>query len=330
MGFEFNVEFENMMETNGLKNVIILGHKNPDGDAAGSVLGIAHYIHVVYPQYRVYPYLSEALDKGPKILTLTDTLYDVFNLPELADKYAIIQCDTATVKRIYGHELYKKASCIMSLDHHASNEYYGKINYVKISPACAQNVYEILDWNKWDEAVHPNAADYVYMGIIHDTSGLVRADLGTMTAIEHLMRLGVDHSYIMNTMKDATFEDLKRRAGFYKFVKRVWDGMIAYIIVDQEMIRQYNFTIEDIHPFSSILRDCEDIRMAATLYEEKPGKWRCSFRSDGKWIDVNKLLTPLGGGGHAGAAGLRKTIDDPEKLWESIMDRVCALKDKED
>ncbi|MFR3950304.1 MAG: hypothetical protein ACLTZM_26885 [Ruminococcus sp.] len=26
------------------------------------------------------------------------------------------------------------------------------------------------------------------------------------------------------------------------------------------------------------------------MYEEEENRWRCSFRSDGKWINVNELL----------------------------------------
>ena len=35
------------------------------------------------------------------------------------------------------------------------------------------------------------------------------------------------------------------------------------------------------------------------MYEEEENRWRCSFRSDGKWINVNELLQAFCGGGHA-------------------------------
>lgn len=53
MIFDFDKEFQNMMQKHSLNTVILLGHLNPDGDAAGSVMGLAHYIKVNYPQYRV-------------------------------------------------------------------------------------------------------------------------------------------------------------------------------------------------------------------------------------------------------------------------------------
>ena len=46
MEFDFKNEFESMMKSNELDTVVVLGHINPDGDAAGSVMGIVHYIEL--------------------------------------------------------------------------------------------------------------------------------------------------------------------------------------------------------------------------------------------------------------------------------------------
>lgn len=66
-------------------------------------------------------------------------------------------------------------------------------------------------------------------------------------------------------------------------------------------------------------------QLGFTMYEELPDIWRCSFRSDGNWIDVNELLKPFGGGGHAGASGLRKETDDVDELRNGILKRVILL-----
>lgn len=64
--FNFDSVFKELMQACNLDTVVILGHLNPDGDAAGSVMSLAHYIHVNYPQYKVFPYLAETLEHGPK------------------------------------------------------------------------------------------------------------------------------------------------------------------------------------------------------------------------------------------------------------------------
>lgn len=63
--FNFDSVFKELMQACNLDTVVVLGHLNPDGDAAGSVMSLAHYIHVNYPQYKVFPYLAETLERGP-------------------------------------------------------------------------------------------------------------------------------------------------------------------------------------------------------------------------------------------------------------------------
>lgn len=82
---------------------------------------------------------------------------------------------------------------------------------------------------------------------------------------------------------------------------------------------------KDIHPISGFLRDCEDIQFGFTMYEEEEKSWRCSFRSDGKWINVNELLQAFGGGGHA-AADVRKRTNDVEKFRQEILEWIVAMR----
>ena len=78
-----------------------------------------------------------------------------------------------------GREYYEGAEASIVIDHHASNEGYGDVNYTKISEACAENVYYILNPVKLKHTVdceaNPTAADYIYMGILHDTGCFTRA-----------------------------------------------------------------------------------------------------------------------------------------------------------
>lgn len=50
------------------------------------------------------------------------------------------------------------------------------------------------------------------------------------------------------------------------------------------------------------------------------------FRSDGKWINVNKFLQEFGGGGHTAAAGVRKRTDNVEKFRQEILERIRLMR----
>ena len=109
---------------------------------------------------------------------------------------------------------YQRAVVSMIIDHHASNEGYGTINDIRVSESCAYNVFEILDkemLKKAASAPHPNGADYLYMGILHDTSRFSRSDAGIEAAGSKLLAMGADHRYVMRTMQDKTLDDLIRQ-----------------------------------------------------------------------------------------------------------------------
>ena len=96
--FNFDTVFDETMQTHNLDTVVILGHLNPDGDAAGSVMSLAHYIHVNYPQYRVFPYLAKTLERGPKKMVVEDKIFVPFEMPDISGKqYCVIVCDNATL-----------------------------------------------------------------------------------------------------------------------------------------------------------------------------------------------------------------------------------------
>ena len=147
-----------------------------------------------------------------------------------------------------------------------------------------------------------------------------------MQAALGLLSLGVDHRKLMGTLQNDTLEDLQKQSRILQSAERALGGEAAYVIVDQKRIGEEKISYSDIHPISGILRDCEDIRLGFTMYEEQPGLWRCSFRSDGTWVNVNALLTPFGGGGHAAAAGLRIETGDVEILLREILERVAMLR----
>lgn len=273
---------------------------------------------------------DHTLDKGPKKQVSMDKVFNPFEKPDVEEKYGVIVCDTAVLARMIGRKYYEGAEASIVIDHHASNEGYGDVNYTKISEACAENVYYILDENKLkntiDCEISPTAADYIYMGILHDTGCFNRVQVSTMQAAMKLLEMGVDHSYVMQTMYKDTLESLQKRLELLKRAERLLDGAVACVCINHAECETEEISYEDIHPISGFLRDCEDIKLGFTMCEEEENRWRCSFRSDGKWINVNELLQAFGGGGHAAAAGVRKRTNDVEKFKQEILERIIMMR----
>ena len=119
-------------------------------------------------------------------------------------------------------------------------------------------------------------------------------------------------------------------------VENVFVGLnFTFCILQPRIIGQrpvtfiVSYNLFNVNGSFPILRDCDDIELGFTMYEEEENGWRCSFRSDGKWINVNELLKPFGGGGHISAAGLKYQTDNVEELKKQILDRVAEMKNKQ-
>lgn len=344
----FDEAFRNMMESSKCKIVLVLGHINPDGDAAGSVMAIAHYLKVTYPEYMVIPYIGSNIDKGPKLMLDEDPYFKPLEKPEAQIKllcsenasclfpggYAVISCDTSTEDRVYGHEYFKNAAASIAIDHHEKTGLYADINHVRIGEANCENIYYVIGHDNLKSAVEiekkshggPYATDYLYLGIIHDTETFARTTAALLRAAEGLLDLGVVQAQLMRTVNTKTLDDMKKQGYLLSLTKRACDDDCAYIFVTNEMAEEYDITHDDIHPLSGILRDCEDVKLGFSMYEDEPGHWRLSFRSDGKWMNLNELLNPLGGGGHNAAAGLKIWTDEPEKLINDILERIVQMR----
>ena len=121
-----------------------------------------------------------------------------------------------------------------------------------------------------------------------------------MQAVTELLKMGVDYSYVMQTMHNDTLGSLQKRPELLKRAERLLDGNVACVCINRA-------------------------ESEVTMYAEEENRWRCSFRSDGKWINVNELLQAFGEGGHA-AAGVCKRTNDVEKFRQEILERIVVMR----
>ena len=121
-----------------------------------------------------------------------------------------------------------------------------------------------------------------------------------MQAVTELLKMGVDYSYVMQTMHNDTLGSLQKRSELLKRAERLLDGKVACVCINRA-------------------------ESEVTMYEEEKNRGRCSFRSDGKWINVNELLQAFGEGGHA-AAGVCKRTNDVEKFRQEILERIVVMR----
>lgn len=154
---------------------VILGHINPDGDAVGSVMGVAYYLRENFPcKFReIIPYTAPGLAKGVQNYVEQDTTFDPFALLEgrvPKDRpYVAIACDCAAPDRIAGEEWFRRAAVRVTLDHHETNTGYGDIGCIEPLSSCAEMIAQMMDSDELvpvAQRAHEQglrtAADYLY------------------------------------------------------------------------------------------------------------------------------------------------------------------------
>ena len=71
-----------------------------------------------------------------------------------------------------------------------------------------------------------------------------------------LLEMGVDHSYVMQTMYKDTLESLQKRLELLKRAERLLDGAVACVCINHaKNVETKKSAIEDIHPISGFLGD---------------------------------------------------------------------------
>lgn len=283
------------------KSIGIAGHVRPDGDCAGSCLALYHYLNQVLSDEIVIDlYLEPISDKfyitedALKIKQNIESnlLYDVF-----------IALDSGSLDRLgFATDYFEKAVKTINIDHHISNTRFAKVNYVmeEASSTC-EVLYELFEEERIDEIT----AKALYLGIIHDTGVFKHSNTTkrTMNIAGKLISKGVPFS----EMIDETFYRKNYRQN--QILGRcllesilILHGKCIVSSISKKMLEFYESSAADLDGIIDQLRITEGVEVAILIYESDFHQHKVSMRSNGV-VDVQKIASYFGGGGHIKAAG---------------------------
>lgn len=288
----------------------IFTHESPDGDAIGSSLAL--YMGLISIKKEVdiitdkYSASFNFLQERDKILSQGKKDYDV-----------CIALDCATEKRLYDPtNSFHKSNYTISIDHHASNNFYATVNYVEDkSPATCQTLVKIL--KKLNINITKEIGEALIMGLITDSGGFRYDTVNdeTFEIAAMIYDLGVNISKIYNETFDLRtkpqFELTKLATSRLKFVS---DDKIAITYITKEDIKKTNAKVGDHEGIVNVGRNVKGVLVSIFLREEEKNMYKVSLRSNTDDINVSKIAETFDGGGHNKAAGF--TINKP--LNESI------------
>jgi phosphoesterase RecJ-like protein len=293
--------------------VVIIPHKNPDGDAMGSCLAwqgmlnqLGHSTSVIAPND--YPTFLHWLPGHDGVL-----IYE--NDQELADKLIagadmVFTLDFNTLKRIdqMGARVAESAAKKVMIDHHQEPDDYADITFSNpaIGSTC-EFVFQIIDAMGLAKHINQDIASCLYTGIVTDTGSFRFSSVTSAThrAVATLIDAGANHSEIHEKIKDNARPDRLKLLGIaLKNMVFISEYKTAYITISQDELDACNYQKGDTEGFVNYGLSVGGIEMAVLMTESKKEEMiKISFRSKGD-LAVNLFAkTYFEGGGHINAAG---------------------------
>ena len=292
-------------------NIVLLCHNNPDGDAIGST--IAMYILLK----RLGKEVDIVLDTLPKRFNFLKEYQDIKK--ESTKKYdTAVILDTASVDRVNSVYLLDTVSKILVIDHHKTNTRYGDVNLVGNYPACCEIVYNLI--KKMNVTLDSELAVPLTIGLLTDTGGFAHKNVlpSTFTMAAELSSL-VDLSDIYKkVLRTITINQFNIKKKALDNLELYNNNAIAVSFITSEDMEKYNVDEDECGILVGIPLEIDTVEVSIFL-RKYPNQTRVSLRSD--HIDVSRIASIFGGGGHINAAGITTAIPYKE-LKEKLIKEV--------
>ena len=307
------------------KNVVIVPHRNPDGDAMGASLALYNYLQkknhnvtVVAPND--YPDFLKWLPNSKEVLK--------FDMQNRQSKSAIDEAsiifllDFNALHRVGSdmeNTLNEFEGDFIMIDHHQQPDDVAKYLFsdTSICSTC-QMVYHFLEKLNDINAIDAAIATSLYTGIMTDTGSFRFASTTSIThrIIADLIDKGADNALIHNNVYDTN------SYGRLQLLGRALSNLIvidklktAYITLTQQDLDDFNYQKGDTEGVVNYALSLEGVIFAVIFIEDVEQKIiKISLRSKGSF-SVNKFArSHFNGGGHDNAAGGRSEISLDETV----------------
>jgi bifunctional oligoribonuclease and PAP phosphatase NrnA len=327
---------KNLLST--AKKVVIIPHRNPDGDAMGSTLGLYHYLK----------------NKGIEATVLSPNEFPDFLawLPG-ADSVKLYERDRVATKVILEEadliftldfnafhrtgEMEKELELLTApfilIDHHEAPAEYAAVTFsdTKYGSTC-EMVFDFIDALGDIELMDKTIATCLYTGIVTDSGSFKfpKTTGKTHRIVAQLIDLGVENSEIHDSLfNNNSYESLQLLGRALQNMKVLKSHKTSYITLSQAELDRFHFKKGDTEGIVNYGLSIKGIIFTAIFIENKEeGIIKISLRSIGDF-DVNQLArTYFQGGGHKNAAGGKSNLPMKEtiQLFEEVVKTNPNLK----
>ncbi len=303
---------------NKAETVLLIPHKNPDGDTIGSALGLYHTLIQIGKKPTV-----ACVDEPAPIFAYMPGIETVQVGIKHIDYDLIFILDAGATHLTGVHEeypqLFDKSREVINIDHHPTNDSYGKYNVVV--PTAASNtmiIYQMLmDLNL---PMDRNTATCLLTGIYTDTGSFVHSNTNAeaLRMAARLLAKGANlrgiSKDIFNTTKISTMRLWGR---VLKNTYKTPDG-VTMSVVTQKDFEDCGATYDEMTGVVDYVNSVPN-SVYSVILTEKQGAVKGSLRTLNDDVDVSAIASNYGGGGHTKAAGFTvKGKLEKEIRWKVV------------
>lgn len=296
------------------KKIVIVSHRNPDGDAMGSSLGLLHILEqlkheVTFISPNEFPDFLGWLPKTNEVITFereTEIAKKTLSEAEL-----IFTLDFNAFHRTgekMGSFLATLNTPMVLIDHHELPDDYAKYIFSNTSyGSTCQMIYDFINILGYNSLINKDVATCIYTGILTDSGGFrfPKTTPATHKCVAELIERGVNNSEVYNLLYDnSSYNRLQLLGRALQNLKILPEYNASYITLTQAELDEFNFKKGDTEGIVNYGLTIKDVFVTAIFIENKEeGIIKISFRSQGDY-DVNKFARKyFNGGGHINAAG---------------------------
>lgn len=317
------------------RHTIIIPHKNPDGDAIGSALGLSHYLTEKGKSNTIL-----VNDAAPAFLDYLPGFNSILNfethredcLAEIAKADLIICNDYSQISRCgnLSEWVMKSKAKKAVIDHHPEPESHFDFSlHIVEASSTSELIYMLISKSEPGYSISKNVATCLYTGLLTDTGCFKHAlRPETFMAAAELLKSGISYEYIVSKIFDSNTPERIALIGFALNEKLVIldDYRTAYISISFEESEKLGLKKGDTEGLVNYTLSINNMVMGAFFHEREKGKTKVSLRSKGKFA-VNLISqNNFNGGGHKNAAGgdYAGTADETAAKFKSILPQYKA------
>ena len=289
------------------EDVLILCHRNPDGDTLGSGGALCRALRSMGKRARLL--VNDPVPKNRQYLTEGCG-------GDFAPK-AIVSVDIAD-EQLFGEALDSYRSRVeLAIDHHPSNTRFAERLFLDPDAAATTElVYAVIE--ELGVPLTREIADCLYTGLVTDSGCFAYTNTTPRThrIAAALMEAGCRYKELNRLLIEVkTLPVLAAEQEALSTLEMHFNGRAALILVTRDMLARTGLMESELDGIASIPRKIEGVEIGITLKERGPREYKVSLRT-AETVDASRLCQKFGGGGHARAAGC--TI-------EGNLDEVKAL-----